>query len=716
MRSPFVEDAKVFDKYDNFDNINNVNNSSFESINEFNEEYNTENENEDYYLNPYHNSEIEENFLNLTPIKIASWYKNQAEKKSFFENEPKLNLDQFAFPTWVNIDGIISDFKSKYGNVCDLIVGDKAKISKAQFFVIHDTAGTTNYDISKTKDKGIHLWINSNGTVVQARDWHQNGLGVKLEKKRNNTFVHIELVRDKSLQDKLLANGRLKKKGNEVVNNSKTQDIISNGGIRAYGTLYNDIQYNHLAFAYIIASYRSGKLLSTTIHREVDRNVVIKKTDSSYSYGHNDPVAFDINYFYQLVGKFLLLNKNCTFGIQENRVLALNQENLSNFRNEFIPFVAGDVVRPNQYGNLINLGSSPKSKYKLIKLKYGYNYDVTQLKNKLIINEYLDGISNEIFDENYHSESEFQYKEDHLTNNKNENDEFFENEEEFDLNNEEFESEEEYEIEYEDHESYEENLIKDISKVVSDNRYYKNKLGWVQYFDQINRILLPYAGLSNISLGESDFALALSKWQASQGFAPNEADGVLGPHTWNKLKTQLNIKTSTGFGPLVNSSVSPVNDPVISSEFSNQRKHPVTGKLVAHYGIDIVDRARSKTLGKAVVSATDGTIASVKPKSDGNGAGNRIHIIDNAGYKHSYFHLSDNNFGSNIRAGAPVSMGQKIGEIGNTGRSSGPHLHYETVHPNGTKMNPRVINAGLRMAPNTHEVREFEYEYEFEYS
>lgn len=295
-------------------------------------------------------------------------------------------------------------------------------------------------------------------------------------------------------------------------------------------------------------------------------------------------------------------------------------------------------------------------------------------------------------------------------------DEFFENEEEFDLNNEEFESEEEYEIEYEDHESYEENLIKDISKVVSDNRYYKNKLGWVQYFDQINRILLPYAGLSNISLGESDFALALSKWQASQGFAPNEADGVLGPHTWNKLKTQLNIKTSTGFGPLVNSSVSPVNDPVISSEFSNQRKHPVTGKLVAHYGIDIVDRARSKTLGKAVVSATDGTIASVKPKSDGNGAGNRIHIIDNAGYKHSYFHLSDNNFGSNIRAGAPVSMGQKIGEIGNTGRSSGPHLHYETVHPNGTKMNPRVINAGLRMAPNTHEVREFEYEYEFEYS
>ncbi|MBK7699839.1 MAG: M23 family metallopeptidase [Saprospiraceae bacterium] len=183
-----------------------------------------------------------------------------------------------------------------------------------------------------------------------------------------------------------------------------------------------------------------------------------------------------------------------------------------------------------------------------------------------------------------------------------------------------------------------------------------------------------------------------------------------------QIKNTTKHKSSTGFRPSINSSGSPVSDPVISSEFSNQRKHPVTGKLVAHYGIDIVDRDRSKTLGKAVVSATDGTIASVKPKSDGNGAGNRIHIIDNAGYKHSYFHLSDNNFGSNIRAGAPVSMGQKIGEIGNTGRSSGPHLHYETVHPNGTKMNPRLINAGLRMAPNTHEVREFEYEYEFEYS
>ncbi|MBK8370775.1 MAG: hypothetical protein IPL20_05245 [Saprospiraceae bacterium] len=157
-----------------------------------------------------------------------------------------------------------------------------------------------------------------------------------------------------------------------------------------------------------------------------------------------------------------------------------------------------------------------------------------------------------------------------------------------------------------------------------DNRYYRTKLGWGQHSDQINKVLLPFSGISNVSLGESDFVKALSKWQANQGFAPNEADGVLGPHSWNKLKTQLNIKTSTGFEPSINSSVSPVSDPVISSEFSNQRKHPVTGNLVAHYGIDIVDRDRSKTLGKAVVSATDGTIASVKPKSDGNGAGNRI--------------------------------------------------------------------------------------------
>jgi murein DD-endopeptidase MepM/ murein hydrolase activator NlpD len=372
-------------------------------------------------------------------------------------------------------------------------------------------------------------------------------------------------------------------------------------------------------------------------------------------------------------------------------------------------------------------GYVPKSGHPEIQNEYEYEYEMMdtnvdnymgesiELHEAVEEEEWEDEsfMNDDFYFESYNNIDTFENDSEY--ENQYENDEFLENEEDF------FEQESQYEdfdleYEYEDHESYDEYLIKDISKAVMDNRYYKRVLGWGLHYDQINKILLPYSGQSNISLAESDFAIALSKWQASKGFAPNEADGVLGPHTWNKLETQLNIKTSTGFEPSINSSVSPVSDPVISSEFSNQRKQPVTGNLVAHYGIDIVDSVRSKTLGKTVVSATDGKISSIKYKSDGNGAGNRIHIIDDAGYKHSYFHLSDHNFGINLSSGGRVTKGQKIGEIGNTGRSSGPHLHYETVHPNGTKMNPRLINAGLRMAPNKHEVREFEYEYEFEYS
>ncbi|MBL0026958.1 MAG: hypothetical protein IPO98_19100 [Saprospiraceae bacterium] len=53
-------------------------------------------------------------------------------------------------------------------------------------------------------------------------------------------------------------------------------------------------------------------------------------------------------------------------------------------------------------------------------------------------------------------------------------------------------------------------------------------------------------------------------------------------------------------------------------------------------------------------------MSSIKYKSDGNGAGNRIHIIDDAGYKHSYFHLSDHNFGINLSSGGRVTKGQKL--------------------------------------------------------
>ncbi|GEM_PF-1494445 len=101
------------------------------------------------------------------------------------------------------------------------------------------------------------------------------------------------------------------------------------------------------------------------------------------------------------------------------------------------------------------------------------------------------------------------------------------------------------EVERENNLSYEmDHLVKDWSNAVKQNQYYANKLGWNQYYDQINNFLLPYSGQQNVSLGEEAFAQAVAAWQLRQGLT---ADGIIGPNTWSKMK--ILVKTSTLFQP-----------------------------------------------------------------------------------------------------------------------------------------------------------------------
>ncbi len=79
------------------------------------------------------------------------------------------------------------------------------------------------------------------------------------------------------------------------------------------------------------------------------------------------------------------------------------------------------------------------------------------------------------------------------------------------------------------------------SKRVKANRYYGQQLGWENYVDQINDLLLPYSGQSNVSLGEEAFADALAIWQRIHGLTN---DGILGPNTWALLKTSLGVATA----------------------------------------------------------------------------------------------------------------------------------------------------------------------------
>jgi murein DD-endopeptidase MepM/ murein hydrolase activator NlpD len=117
----------------------------------------------------------------------------------------------------------------------------------------------------------------------------------------------------------------------------------------------------------------------------------------------------------------------------------------------------------------------------------------------------------------------------------------------------------------------------------------------------------------------------------------------------------------------------------ISSEYG-MRMDPFTKVLKMHKGIDIAAPANSP-----VVATKSGTISKVD--FEANGYGKYIDIEHSDGYKTRYAHL--NNI--LVSVGDQVNQGQTIGAVGSTGRSTGPHLHYE-VHKDGVIVNPKTAS------------------------
>ena len=95
-----------------------------------------------------------------------------------------------------------------------------------------------------------------------------------------------------------------------------------------------------------------------------------------------------------------------------------------------------------------------------------------------------------------------------------------------------------------------------------------------------------------------------------------------------------------------------------------------------HMGVDI-----SGNIGEHLKAFTDGTIESV---GDQSGYGNYVNWIDSSGIAHFYAHMNKPAF---VRKGQKVKKGTVLGELGNTGKSTGPHLHWETsINPKDTGM------------------------------
>lgn len=123
----------------------------------------------------------------------------------------------------------------------------------------------------------------------------------------------------------------------------------------------------------------------------------------------------------------------------------------------------------------------------------------------------------------------------------------------------------------------------------------------------------------------------------------------------------------------------PITDGELRSGFG-YRRHPILGYSKMHTGVDWSNR-----IGTPILASGNGTV--IKAEWD-SGYGRRIELQHANGYVTTYSHLS--GFARGIQPGAKVRQGQVIGYLGNTGLSTGPHLHYE-VMVNGHFVNPMRI-------------------------
>ncbi|WP_404465455.1 peptidoglycan DD-metalloendopeptidase family protein [Vreelandella aquamarina] len=116
----------------------------------------------------------------------------------------------------------------------------------------------------------------------------------------------------------------------------------------------------------------------------------------------------------------------------------------------------------------------------------------------------------------------------------------------------------------------------------------------------------------------------------------------------------------------------------LSSNFNPRRLHPVTGRVSPHNGTDF-----AMPIGTPITAPANGRVERV---SNHHAAGRYIVVRHDNGYRTRYLHLSQ----PLVSQGDRVTMGERIALSGNTGRSTGPHLHYEVI-VNNTPVNAMTV-------------------------
>ena len=171
----------------------------------------------------------------------------------------------------------------------------------------------------------------------------------------------------------------------------------------------------------------------------------------------------------------------------------------------------------------------------------------------------------------------------------------------------------------------------------------------------------------------------------------------------NKLE-YFKFKTDEGFidyfnkkGENVKKSIlkTPIDGARLSSGFGI-RKHPILGYNKIHRGVDF-----AAPKGTAVFAGGNGIIEFA---GKNGGYGNYIKIRHNNDYKTAYAHLS--GFKKGIGTGIRVNQGDVIGYVGSSGRSTGPHLHYEIIYQN-KQINPLTLKLPTGKKLKAKELKRF---------
>lgn len=160
------------------------------------------------------------------------------------------------------------------------------------------------------------------------------------------------------------------------------------------------------------------------------------------------------------------------------------------------------------------------------------------------------------------------------------------------------------------------------------------------------------------------------------GWLPSSVNNVENSTDHPNVSKYMSFTNAFGSGWLC-----PVKGVKVTSLYGN-RKHPVSGVYRMHHGMDL-----SGITGMDTVATKAGTVTQVgwqNPNNKSEGYGLRVWVEHEGGYRSVYAHLSK----TSVTVGQKVKRGQKIGEIGSTGSSTGPHCHWEIRDKEGNSTNP----------------------------